>query len=82
MSYIQNYVEIKIIGERPQKFINICLRRRLAIWKLERVSAREFTLCMLAGDFKKNVRSAARKSHIKNFKKEWNALFPAPLSLS
>ena len=65
MSYIQNYVEIKIIGERPQKFINICLRRRLAIWKLERVSDREFTLCMLAGDFKKNVRSAARKSHIK-----------------
>lgn len=30
MSYIQNYVEIKITGEKPQKFINICLRRRLA----------------------------------------------------
>lgn len=65
MSYIQNYVEIKITGEQPQKFINICLRRRLAVWNLTRVSDREFTLFLLAGDFKKNVRSAARKSHVK-----------------
>ena len=65
MSYIQNYVEIKITGEKPQKFINICLRRRLAVWRLTRVSEHEFTLFLLAGDFKKNVRSAARKSHVK-----------------
>lgn len=65
MSYIQNYVEIKITGEQPQKFINICLRRRLAVWRLTRISDHEFTLFLLAGDFKKNVRSAARKSHVK-----------------
>ncbi len=65
MSYIQNYVEIKITGQQPQKFINICLRRRLAVWNLIRVSDQEFTFCMLAGDFKKNVRSAARKSRVK-----------------
>ena len=53
MSYIQNYVEIKITGEKPQKFINICLRRRLAVWRLTRVSEHEFTLFLLAGDLKK-----------------------------
>ena len=52
MSYIQNYVEIKITGEKPQKFINICLRRRLAVWRLTRVSEHEFTLFMLGLDFK------------------------------
>ena len=65
LSYIQNYVQIKITGERPQKFINICLRRRIAVWDLTRVSEKEFTMCLLADDFCKNIRSAAAKSDVK-----------------
>lgn len=64
LSYIQNYVQIKITGLRPQKFINICLRRRLAVWDLTRVSENEFTMCLLADDFRKNIRSAAAKSGV------------------
>ena len=65
LSYIQNYVQIRITGERPQKFINICLRRRIAVWDLTRVSEKEFTMCLLADDFRKNIRSAAAKSGVK-----------------
>ena len=72
MSYIQGCVEIRIQGSQPQKFINICLRRRIAVWNLTRVTDREFTLTMYAGDFRKQVRSAARKSRVtvKILKKE------------
>ena len=65
LSYIQGSLNIKITGEKPQKFINICLRRRIAVWNLTRVSDTEFTLTMYASDFRKQVRSAARKSHVK-----------------
>lgn len=65
LSYIQNYVQIRITGDRPQKFINICLRRRIAVWDLTRVSEKEFTMCLLADDFRKNIRSAAAKSGVK-----------------
>ena len=65
LSYIQNYVKIKITGARPQKFINICLRRRIAIWELTRISENEFTMCMLASEYLKNVRSAAAKAGVK-----------------
>ena len=65
LNYIQNYVEIKITGERPQKFINICLRRRIAVWKLTRVSDTEFTMCMLSSEYVKNIRSAAAKAGVK-----------------
>lgn len=65
LNYIQNYVKIKITGERPQKFINICLRRRIAVWKLTRVSDTEFTMCMLSSEYVKNIRSAAAKAGVK-----------------
>ncbi len=65
LSYIQNYVKIKISGPRPQKFINICLRRRIAIWELTQISENEFTMCMLASEYLKNVRSAAAKADVK-----------------
>lgn len=65
LSYVQNYVKIKITGARPQKFINICLRRRIAIWELTQISENEFTMCMLASEYLKNVRSAAAKAGVK-----------------
>lgn len=65
VNYLQNYVRIKITGPRPQKFINICLRRRIAVWELTRVSDREFTLCMFAGDFAENARACARKARVR-----------------
>lgn len=65
LSYIQSYVKIKITGPRPQKFINICLRRRIAIWQLTQNSEQEFTMCMLASEYLKNVRSAAAKADVK-----------------
>lgn len=65
LSHIQNYVQIKITGERPQKFINICLRRRIAVWDLTQVSEKEFTMCLFADDFRKNIRTAAAKSGVR-----------------
>jgi len=65
LNYIQNYVKIKITGPRPQKFINICLRRRIAIWELTRLSEQEFTMCMHASEYLKNVRTAASKAGVK-----------------
>lgn len=65
LSYIQNYVKIKISGERPQKFINICIRRRIAIWELTRITENEYTMCMFASDFLKNIRAVAMKSGVK-----------------
>lgn len=64
-NYLQNYVKIKISGYKPQRFINICLRRRLKIWELTQINEEEFTLCISVKDFKKNVRSIAKKSGIK-----------------
>ncbi len=65
VNYMQNYVGIKISGQRPYKFINICLKRRIALWNIERISENEFSLCMFAGDFRKNVRAVALKSHVR-----------------
>ena len=65
LSYVQNYVKIKITGARPQKFINICLRRRIAIWELTQISENEFTMCMLVSEYLRNVRSAAAKAGVK-----------------
>ena len=64
INYIQNYVKIKIKGSQPQKFINICMKRHIAVWELERISDREFSLCMFSGDFKKNARSIAKKARV------------------
>lgn len=65
VSYLHNYVKIRITGIRPHKFINICMKRKLAVWDLERVSDKEFVMCMFADEFKKNVRSAASKTGVK-----------------
>ena len=65
LSYIQNYVKIKITGQRPQKFINICIRRRIAIWDLTQISEKEFTMCMLASEYLKNVHSTALKACVR-----------------
>lgn len=72
LSYIQNYVKIKITGQRPQKFINICIRRRIAIWELTQISEKEFTMCMLASEYLKNAHSTALKAgvRVKVLKKE------------
>lgn len=76
ISYLQGSVNIRITGERPQKFINICLRRRIAVWNLTRVSDREYTFNMYAGDFKKHVRTIARKSHVRvKIRKKDGALY-------
>lgn len=72
LSYIQNYVKIKITGQRPQKFINICIRRKIAVWELTQISEQEFTMCMLASEYLKNVHSTALKAgvRVKVLKKE------------
>lgn len=64
-NYMHNFVKIKITGYKPQKFINICLRRRIKIWELTQINENEFTLCMSVKDFKRNIKSAARKSGVK-----------------
>ena len=64
-NYMHNFVKIKITGYKPQKLINICLRRRIKIWELTQINENEFTLCMSVKDFKRNIKSAARKSGVK-----------------
>ncbi len=64
LNYLQNYVEIKITGYKPQLFINICLKRRILIWNIKHVNKNEFTLCMRAADFRKNVRSITIKAGV------------------
>lgn len=58
----RGYVVLNVSGDRPERFLNICLRRHLPIWGLERLADAGFCVCMLAKDFRKNVRAISKKS--------------------
>ncbi|HEY8422688.1 MAG TPA: sporulation protein YqfD [Thermoclostridium sp.] len=59
--YFKGYVIIIVSGFSVEKFINICTRRQILLWDIERLSPTEVTMKMSIRGFK-NARSAARKS--------------------
>ena len=59
--YLKGYVIIIVSGFSVEKFINICTRRQILLWDIERLSPTEVTMKMSIRGFK-NARSAARKS--------------------
>ncbi|ANX00542.1 sporulation protein YqfD [Thermoclostridium stercorarium] len=59
--YLKGYVIIIVSGLSVEKFINICTRRQILLWDIERLSPTEVIMKMSIRGFK-NARSAARKS--------------------
>jgi len=59
--YLKGYVIIIVSGFAVEKFINICTRRQILLWDIERTGPAEVTMKMSIRGFK-NARSAARKS--------------------
>lgn len=60
--YLKGYVIIIVSGLSVEKFINICTRRQVLLWDIERLSPTEVLMKMSIRGFKKNARPAARKS--------------------
>lgn len=61
---VNSHVKIKVSGVNAEKFINICLRRNIDIWDVERGDG-FFSLCMSIKAFKRNIRQIARKTGCK-----------------
>jgi len=59
--YLKGYVIIIVSGLSAEKFINICTRRQILLWDIERTGPAEVTMKMSIRAFK-NARTAARKS--------------------
>lgn len=59
--YLKGYVIIIVSGPAVEKFINICTRRQILLWDIERLGHSEVLMKMSIRGFK-NARSAARKS--------------------
>lgn len=62
--FIRGYVTIKISAKFPERFINICMIRKIAIWDIKQISDSSLTLKMSRKDFLK-IASAARKTKTK-----------------
>ena len=59
--YLKGYVIIIVNGQSVEKFINICTRRQILLWDMERVERNSVRMKMSIRGFK-NARTAARKS--------------------
>lgn len=59
--YLKGYVIIIVNGRSVETFINICTRRQILLWDMERVDQSSVRMKMSIRGFK-NARSAARKS--------------------
>ncbi len=61
--YISGYLKVSIIGDKKERFINLCCNRNIEIWGLSDIE--DGYLCyMSVGDFRK-IKGIARKSHMK-----------------
>lgn len=49
--FFQGYVTISITGKFAERFINICIVRKIAVWNIKRISPSCLTLCMSCSDF-------------------------------
>lgn len=59
--YLKGYVIIIVSGISPERFINICTRRQILLWDVERLNHRSVQMKISIRGFK-NARTAARKS--------------------
>ena len=59
--YLKGYVIIIVTGAYAEKFINICTRRQILLWDVERITPGSVRMKMSINGFKKS-RTAARKS--------------------
>jgi len=59
--YLKGYVIIIVSGLSVERFINICTRRQILLWDIERLGPTEVLMKMSIRGFK-NARPAARKS--------------------
>ncbi len=62
--YIFGYVNIEIEGFFVERFINICISKRIFLWKLIRVRSTVVNARISLGDFRK-IRQIARKTKCK-----------------
>src|SRR5690554_3431013 len=60
--YLKGYVIIIVNGLYAERFINICSRRQILLWDIERLSPSTIQMKISIRGFK-NARHAARKSH-------------------
>ena len=63
--YIQGYVTLSLGGDFAERFINICMKRRIVVWNIKRVSQNAITLCMSRRDFLL-IRPIAKKNENKS----------------
>lgn len=61
--WLQGFVRFYIIGNSPERFINIVTKNRISIWNTERVDGKMFA-CMFAKDYI-NIRGLAKKSRVR-----------------
>ncbi len=61
--WLQGFVRFYIIGNSPERFINIVTKNRISIWNTERVDGKMFA-CMFAKDYK-DIRPLAKKSRVR-----------------
>ena len=61
--WLQGFVRFYIIGNSPERFINIITKNRISIWNTERVDGKMFA-CMFAKDYI-NIRDLAKKSRVR-----------------
>lgn len=64
LDFFMGYVIISLRGRYTERFINICVRRGIRVWRIRRRSETQMTLCMRMADFV-NIRSVARKTYVK-----------------
>lgn len=62
--YLKGYVVLLISGAGSERFLNICMRRRIKIWNISRCGKDCMSVTIYASDLKK-IRYAARKSRIR-----------------
>ena len=62
-NYVSGTVSIRIKGDMPEKFINLCLIQNIFLWNIAKIG-NDFYACMRLPDFF-CIRPIARKSHTK-----------------
>lgn len=61
--WLQGFVRFYIIGNSPERFINIVIKNRISIWNTERLNGKMLA-CMFVKDYKK-VRQLTKKSRVR-----------------
>ena len=61
--WLQGFVRFYIIGNSPERFINIVIKNRISIWNTQRINDKMFA-CMFVKDYKR-IRKYAKKSRVR-----------------